>query len=87
MPTKTQLTNEQKLKLAEAAILHILHRIQRDPKVAELLGVATKSFSYLTAAFAVLNNEELDSVRETVLPGSTGINHDSLENILEMEGI
>lgn len=83
---RAPLTDAQKLKLAELALLSILTRIQRDKDVRHLVGVGTRSFDYLTAAYAAIIGDRLETVREVVIPGSNAIRHDTAERILAREG-
>lgn len=82
---RAPLSDAQKLKLAELALLSILMRIQRDKEVRQLVGVGTRSFDYLTAAYAAVIGDEVEAVRELVITGSNAIRHDTPESILERE--
>ena len=78
----TTLTTEQKLKLAEKALLHLLFRIKNEDAVFEKLGAGTHTFELTTAALSAINGQPLDDVREKYAEGSAGICA-SMEDILE----
>ncbi len=76
------MTAEQKLAVAEEAILYALRRIQKDKDIQAYFGVGTTTFDYLTAAYSELADEPLDKVRDQVIPGSSDIPHSTAQDIL-----
>lgn len=52
---------------APAAVLHILQRLQADPRLAYLIGPGSESFELLITAAAQVQGIEQDVLRERVL--------------------
>lgn len=52
---------------AEKAVVHLVSQLQRDPRLAYLIGPGSESFELLVNAHAVLAGEELDPYRESML--------------------
>jgi hypothetical protein len=77
-----EITTEQKLKLAEKALLKVLKRIQTKKEIAYHMGAGSETYEYVTAAFSAINGQPLDDVREKTFEGSAAISA-SLEDILE----
>jgi hypothetical protein len=79
------MTDEQKLRLAEKAVLAVLNRIQRKPEVAYHIGAGTTCFELVTAAYSVLGKEcgTHEEVMDLVIPGSSDIPHSTPEELLE----
>jgi hypothetical protein len=76
------MSAEEKNKLAQKAILYALNRIRKDANVARVIGVGTETFDLLTAAASALTGEPLEQVRGFVSPGSDGLPHATVEEIL-----
>ena len=83
MSETTQPTTEQKLKLAEKALLATLKRIQSVPAVGYHIGAGSSTFELVTAAFSAINGQPVDEVRENIMPGSAAISS-SIEELLEV---
>lgn len=49
---------------ADQAVQHVLRQIQRDGRVAYLLGFGTESFSLLTKAHAEMVGEDVETFRK-----------------------
>lgn len=52
---------------AEKAVMHLVAQLQRDPRLAFLIGPGSESFELLVNAHAVLAGEESDPYRESLL--------------------
>ena len=61
-------SHEDKIKLADAAITHVLRRIHESPSVGYYMGVCTESFDRLTTAYGALHDQPADDVKENFLP-------------------
>lgn len=57
-------TPEEKLDLANRAIVHVLRRIRSEETVRYHLGFGTQSFALLTEAAAAIAEEPVEQVRE-----------------------
>jgi hypothetical protein len=77
-----ELTTEQKLKLAEKALLNVLKRIQAKKEIAYHMGAGSHTFDLVTAAFSAINGQPLDEVREKTFEGSAAIST-SMEDLVE----
>jgi hypothetical protein len=82
MSEAIQLTTEQKLKLAEKALLATLKRIRDVKEVRYHLGAGCTTFELVTAAFSAIHGQPLDEVRNNISEGSAGI-CSSMQEILE----
>jgi len=69
-------TKKSPSELAGDAIKHVLRRIQEDEATRNCLGACTESFAKLTEAAAALFEQDVDFLREAILPG-TAIMHSS----------
>lgn len=61
------------LELCNSAIVHVLARIQGDAKVRYQLGEGSQCYDLLTEAAAKLSGEDLDGLRDRIIPGSAPI--------------
>jgi len=61
-------SHEDKIKLADAAITHVLHRIRTSPEVGYYMGVCTESFELLLTAYAAIHIEPKSTVEAYFLP-------------------
>lgn len=52
---------------AEKAVVHLVAQLQRDPRLAYLIGPGSESFELLVNAHAALAGEESDPYRESLL--------------------
>jgi len=49
---------------AELAVMHLVRRLKKDPRLAYLLSPGSESFELLVAAVSILCGEEADTYRE-----------------------
>jgi hypothetical protein len=82
MSDKIELTTEQKLKLAQKALLSVTRRIQNCKEIGYHMGAGTATFEYVTGALAAINGQPVDEVRENTVKGSASISA-SIEELLE----
>lgn len=52
---------------AEKAVMHLVAKLKRDPRLAYLIGPGSESFELLVTAAAVIAGEEWDPYRESLL--------------------
>jgi len=55
------------------ALEYALNRIAREEKVQQVFGCGTEAFERLTAAAAEISGDDVDSLRDQILPGSSAI--------------
>ena len=79
------MTDTEKLRVAQVALLRALKRIQNDKEVAYKLGTGTSTYDGLTAAFSAISGQPLEQVRRNIIPGSEDFPHETAEEILEEE--
>lgn len=82
MSASIQITTEQKLKLAEKALLATLKRIRDVKEVNYHIGAGSSTYEYVTAAFSAISGQPVDVVRENTCKGSASISA-SIEELLE----
>jgi hypothetical protein len=81
---------------AERAVMHLVHRLKQDPRLAYLIGHGSESFELLVTAAAALVGDEPDTFREGLVSQLTAqpvpgigqaagvIEHDVWSEILEV---
>ncbi len=77
------MSSKDKLKLARGAIRAVLMRIKENADVRHHIGVGTDTFNSLCVAYAVLEDDSLETIMEAVIPGSSEILHASVQETLE----
>lgn len=63
-----KVTESEQLKLAKAAIHHVLNAIADDPRKYWLMGYGTGSWEKLTVAAAAIWNQPVDKIRADFRP-------------------
>jgi len=61
-------SHEDKIKLADLAITHVLERISHSPQVGYYMGYGTESFERLCAAYAAFYSISAEDARQLFLP-------------------
>ncbi len=77
------MTENDKITLSRLAIRSVLVRIKEDKDIRYHIGAGTQTFNRLCVAFAALESESLEKVMDAVIPGSSAVRHETVEETLE----
>lgn len=77
------MTDADKLKLAQIALVKVGRRIQAVKEISYHIGAGSSTFDAVAAALSLLEERPLAEIRDLLVSGASKIRHDTAEDILD----